>query len=306
MPLEPSCQIGNGPATDFALDDPPGLWGNFNAARVKYRLPLVPGTFSQVLNAVGSFAIRRFISGREHPVNKVEFLEIVRTFRSGADSFQRLEAMLARRPQEPGLLCDMARRSAERGDVARAEILYRRLMNLRDGDQPQVVVNGMLGLASLQQQAGNLEGARGLARRAAQVHDADGEGVSDGLMAVALFQGTLADTLGMLDTYQILIDFDDMNFQALHGYARMAAATGVNLPQASRYALRAVVLSDNDPRIISTLSECYYQRHLPAKARRWIDKALAQDPGNDFYWQRAEVFQAAIDRFPAHRRGRRR
>ncbi len=239
-------------------------------------------------------------------VNKVEFLAIVRLFRSGDDSFQRLEQMLGRHPQRPGLLCDLARRSAERGDTQRAEVLYRRLMNLRDADEPQVVVDGMLGLASLQQQAGNLAEARALARRAAQVPGTPGEGTAAGLMAVASFQGTLADTLGMLATYQAIIDLDDMNFQALHGYARTAVSAGVDLTQASRYALRAVVLSDEDPRIISTLSECYFQRHLPAKAKRWLDKALVRDPDNGFYQERAAVFQAAVEKFPAHRRGRRR
>jgi len=234
-------------------------------------------------------------------VNKVEFLEIVRAFRTGADSFQRLTAMQARRPQTPGLLFDLARRNAERGDVHRAETLYRRLMNLRGSDQPQVVVDGMLGLASLQQQAGDADGARALARRAAGV-----PGSGEALMAVASFQGTLGDTLGMLDTYQALIEMDDMNFQALHGYARVATAAGVNLRQASRYALRAVVLSDNDPRIISTLSECYSKRRLPAKASRWIAKALAQDPENEFYIRQAETYEAARQRVPAGQRGRRR
>jgi thiol-disulfide isomerase/thioredoxin len=239
-------------------------------------------------------------------VSAREFLQIIQAFRSGDNTFYRISDLAARRPEDPGLLFDLARRLAERGDQQRAGVLYRRLVNLRFKGDRTVVVDGMLGLAALENQAGNRERAVDITRRSARVLKPGDPEARAGLMAVAAFQGSLRDTLGMLETYAILIDHDDTDAAALDAYARTATAAGQDLEQASRYALRAVIMSDDNPRMMATLARCYFKRNLYRKAIRWMEKAAEADPSNVLYRQQLSHYQETLQANPFLYRGRRR
>lgn len=237
--------------------------------------------------------------------NKEEFLGLVRTIREGGNTFYRLIDRQARRPEDPGLLFELARRHAERGDVDRAEILYRRLMGLRFKADRSVVTDGMLGLAAMEQQADRRQQARGLARRAAAIFGRPDSTAVAALMAVAEFQYNLMDTAGVLDTYRTLIALDETDPTALAGYLRAATMAGRDLEQATKYGLRAVVYSDNDPRVMASLARCYARRGYYHKARRWMEKALAGDPGNQVYAETLRVYEIELEKRPYLFRGRR-
>ncbi len=239
-------------------------------------------------------------------VSAEEFLTIIRTIREGGNTFNRLLDLVAAKPEEPGLLLDLARRLAERGEDQQARILYRRLMNLRDGGGDQVVTDGMLGLASLEVSLGNGERAQDIARRAAVAYTTPGPEAAAGLMAIATFQGTLPDTVGMLETYGALIALDDTSVPALDAYARVATASGLDLEQASRYAIRAVVLSDDNPRMMETLAESYFKRGQFRKAVRWMEKAVEQAPERPALQKRLEAYSEVLKSKPYLYRGRRR
>jgi thioredoxin-like negative regulator of GroEL len=239
-------------------------------------------------------------------VSAEEFLTIIRTFRAGGNTFNRLLDLVAAKPEEPGLLLDLARRQAERGDDQQARILYRRLMNLRDRSGGQVVTDGMLGLASLEVSLGNGERAQDIARRAAGAYTEPGLEAAAGLMAIATFQGTLPDTVGMLETFGALIALDDTSVPALDAYARVATASGLDLEQASRYAIRAVVLSDDNPRMMATLAESYFKRGQYRKAVRWMEKAVEQAPERPAFQQQLEAYSEVLKSKPFLYRGRRR
>ena len=239
-------------------------------------------------------------------VSAEEFLELVRTMRQDGNTFQRLREMVDRRPQEPGLLFDLARRHAERGETRRAGVLYRRLMALRYRADKRVVVDGMLGLANLEQAAGNPERARDIVRRAGSAYAVEEAGCQEVLMAVAAYQGALPDTVGMLDTYRRLIDFDDTQVSVLAAYARTAARAGVDLEQATRYAIRAVVMGDDAPHLMALVAQCYAARESHGRAVRWMKKACAADPANPAYAADLERYRQAVDRQPYRYRGRRR
>lgn len=239
-------------------------------------------------------------------VSAQEFLEIIRTFRTGGNTFNRIIDLVAARPEDPGLLFDLARRHAERGHEEQARVLYRRLMNLRFQADGQVVVDGMLGLASLELAAGHRTRAQDIAREASRVYGPDQAGAAAGLMAVAAYQGALPDTVGMLDTYRTLIDFDDTQVAALNGYALVATSAGLDLEQASRYAIRAVVLSDNNPRMMETLAASYFKRQQYRKAVRWMEKAVKIAPDNSHFQERLTAYEAVVKSKPFLYRGRRR
>ena len=237
-------------------------------------------------------------------VSPEEFLVIIRAIREGGNIFDRVTQLAAAKPEDPGLLFDLARRQAERGNVDEARVLYRRLMNLRYKADQQVVVDGMLGLAEIEKLSGNTERAVDLARRSSRVFGPDDPGSAEGLMAVAAYQGALGDTLGMQETYGNLIAIDERNVLALDAYARVAAQTGQDLEQASRYAIKAVVYSDNNPRMMETLASTYYSRGLYSKAIRWMGKAAAAEPDNAHFAEVLETYQKTLESAPYRRRGR--
>jgi thioredoxin-related protein len=238
--------------------------------------------------------------------NKDQFLEIIRSIRVGGNTFYRIMDLQASRPEDPGLLFDLARRHVEQGDLVRGEILYRRLIGLRFQGDKSVVTNGMLGLAAMEEKAGRHGQARGLARRATMVYSAEDTTALADLMAVAEFQRALGDTLGVLDTYRTLIGLDDTNHVALDGFVRMAVIADRELEQATKYGLRAVIMSDGDPRIMASLARCYAGRNNYTKAKRWMGKALESDPGNARFAEDLLAYQLAMEKSPFQYRGRRR
>ena len=235
-----------------------------------------------------------------------EFLEIIRSIRKGGNTFFKIIDLQAGRPEDPGLLFDLARRHAEQGDLVRAEILYRRLIGLRFKGDKSVVMNGMLGLAGMEERNGRVDQARGLARRAASIYTAEDSTATADMMGVAQFQTALGDTAGALETYRTLINFDDTNDVALDGFARMAVMANVELEQATKYGLRAVIMSQSNPRVMSTLADCYAGRKLFHKAKRWMKKALDKDPDNVIYAEKFSFFEEEMKKRPHQYRGRRR
>lgn len=238
--------------------------------------------------------------------NKEEFLGLVRTIREGGDTFFRMIDRQNLRPEDPGLLCELARRHGERGDLTRADILYRRLMGLRFKADRSVVTDGMLGLAAMEQKAGRMEQARGLARRAAAVFGEPDSSAAASLMAVAEFQYSLEDTAGVLETYRKLIELDDTDPWALVGYMRAATMAGRDLEQATKYGLRAVVYSSNDPQVMASLARCYAAREYFHKAKRWMQKVVAKESGNEEHRKALEEYERELEKRPYLFRGRRR
>jgi thiol-disulfide isomerase/thioredoxin len=239
-------------------------------------------------------------------VSAREFLKIIRAFRVGGNTFNSIIDLVAAKPEDPGLLFDLARRHAERGNQEQARVLYRRLMNLRYKADRRVVVDGMLGLAAMELAEGNRDRALDIARRSALVYGPEDLGATEGLMAIAAYQGALRDTTSMLGTYKVLIGHDDTNAVALDAYARVATEAGLDLEQASRYALRAVVMSDDNPRMMETLARSYFRRDLYRKAIRWMEKAAQADPANPRFSSQLILYQETLKSKAFLYRGRRR
>jgi len=242
-------------------------------------------------------------------VSSHQFLGIVRGWRDDRTIDRVLSERQSASPQDPVVLLDVARRQAERGNDRQADVLYRRLMNLRHEADPRTVARGMLGLAEIEHRFGRETEARHLARRVAALYtraEAPAEVAAyrnEGMMEAALFQESIGDTLGMLATFRTLAETDRRSVIALHGYARAAVNAGEDLAQATRSALRAVVYSDNDPDVINTLAACYYWRGLYGKAIRWQHKAVAAAPHQQLYCDQLRLYEAAKAADPHGMRG---
>jgi tetratricopeptide (TPR) repeat protein len=202
--------------------------------------------------------------------NAAEFLAQVARFRRQEGSALTLADRLAAAPDDPQLLLEMAGLQDRRGDHRGAEITYRRLANLGAGADPATHARGLLGLGLAEHRAGRRDVALALGRRAAASGAVPGE--------VVAFQEAVGDSAGLLETWRARVAADDMDVVALDGFARTATALGVDLEEASRCAVRAVVLSDRAPAAILTLAASYERRGLYAKALKWLDEALAAAP----------------------------
>jgi thiol-disulfide isomerase/thioredoxin len=241
--------------------------------------------------------VDRFTSYR----SSSEFLVIVRGWRQNRTIDRMLADRGAASPEDPAVLLDLARRHSERGQDHEADVLYRRLMNLRHKADTRTVARGFLGLAELEEKSGNPAKSDRLVKQAVDLYtgsELSADAVlsrTEGLMEIALFQESRGDTLGVLETYRTMVQLDDREVLGLDGFARTAVSAGVELEEATRCALRAMVFSDKDARIIGTLAETYYQRRLYSKAIRWINLSIERDPADNYYRDRLAAYEAAQD-----------
>jgi len=242
-------------------------------------------------------------------VSSSQFIDIVEGWQNNNTIDRVLSERKLASPQDPEVMLDVARRQAERGNDRQAEVLYRRMMNLRHEAEPRVIARGMLGLAQAEYELGQEKSARHLARQVAKMYTRPDvsrdvlEYRAEGMAEVALFQEAIDDTMGMLATYKALAEADRTNVLALHGYARAAVKAGVDLKEATRSAIRAVVFSGNDPDVISTLAECYYWRGMYGKAVKWQKKAVDEAPHTKAYQDQLQQYEQAKAGDPHGMRG---
>ena len=231
-------------------------------------------------------------------VSAQEFLDHMRRFRTGTDTYLDISKMVAAHPQDPVLLLDLARRNHQRGYNKRSEVLYRRLLNLRDQATVSLINQALLGIARLAHERGDTTEARILARQAAAGCQPAGAESRAVILAVAGFQEDLGDHEGARETYRLIVQQDDHDVAALTGFARTTAVLCEELEEASRLALRAVILSDEDPAAMGTLADCYYRRGLYRKALRWIEKSVTRNPDQQGYQRQRDLYEEALARDP--------
>ena len=142
-----------------------------------------------------------------------EFLEIVRGWRKNRTIDRMLAEQQGRHRRKTPPCCwtwPVGTPSGAR--TSEADIQYRRLMNLRHEADTRTVARGMLGLAELEEKAGNTA--------TSQTSGGAGGGTlcgrpnptpemlayrTEGLMEIALFQEDRGDTLGVLETYRTMV-----------------------------------------------------------------------------------------------------
>lgn len=235
-----------------------------------------------------------------------QFLQTVAEWRAGRTTFLAVQRRVAVRPDDAGELLDLADRFRERFEDERAEVLYRRLLNLRDRTDCLTRVRGMLGLADVAGRTGRSGLGRRLALDSAELLAECAEDRVEGLRQVASCQAALGDTAGLMETWRVLMTIDDRDIAALDGFARAALHQGRDLEAAAEAALRAVILSDMEPQLIGTLAECYHQQGRYRRAIRWINKCIEQDPETEIYREQLARYEESLRLDPYGYRGVRR
>ncbi|NIT35499.1 MAG: DUF1028 domain-containing protein [candidate division Zixibacteria bacterium] len=80
---------------------------------------------------------------------------------------------------------------------------------------------------------------------------------------------------------------------ALNDFAWALATKKLYPQKALEMALRAHELAPDDANVMDTVAEAYYAAGENEKAVAWEEKALAQDPGNDFFEAQLRKFEEA-------------
>lgn len=235
-----------------------------------------------------------------------DFLRTVALWRADKETFRAVQRRVAARPEAPVELLDLAERLRQRFEYERAEVLYRRLLNLADRTDCLTRVRGKLGLADVAGRTGRGELGRRLALESAQLLGECAEDRIEGLRQVAVCQAALGDTTGLMETWRVLMTLDDRDVAALEGFARAAVHERRELDAAAEAALRAVILSDMEPRIIGTLAECYHLQGRYRRAIRWISKCIEQEPDVEEYRQQLARYEESLRLDPYGYRGVRR
>ena len=106
------------------------------------------------------------------------------------------------------------------------------------------------------------------------------------------------------DKLTISVTSGDPKHLDVDAYARVATAAGQDLDQASRWAIRAVVYSDNNPRMMDTLAQSYLKRKQYRKAVRWLEKAALAAPENPYYQKQLADLRSYLESKPFLYRGR--
>ncbi len=233
-------------------------------------------------------------------LDRDEFLAKMHEFRQAETDFSFVKDKLHHHPENAQLLLRMAELETKRGNLPEAETQYRRLINLRfsSGENEEInqkIAEGMLQLAALKTNSGQDSEAKNMGRMAARL---DGSEV-----AAIAFQESIGDASGVLETYRLMVAKDDMNVEALTGFARACLDQRVELLEGSRMAIRAAVLSDEDPEKVALLSEIFYRRGLYRKSIRWMKKAVAVEPDNQDFMGQLERYETALRNDPYGMKG---
>ena len=239
----------------------------------------------------------------------VDFLATIETWREGSDTILAAIERNNSHPQNAEYLLDLAERHRVRGEDQRAEILYRRLGNPWDpwdsatGVDCLTRARGLLGLADIAGRTGREKLGKDLAIRTALLLGSCAEGRAEGLRQVVACQAALGDTAGMMETWRTLIHLDDQDVAALNGFARAAVQQKTELDEAARVALRAVILSNQDPRMVDTLAECYFWQGKYRRAIRWIRMSIQKAPHDIQYQNQLARFEDSLQQDPFGFRG---
>lgn len=234
------------------------------------------------------------------------FLQTVAGWREGKETFLAVQQRVAARPEDPSELLDLADRLRGRFEDDRAEVLYRRLLNLDERADCLTRVRGMLGLADVAGRTGRGELGRRLALDSAVLLGECADDQIVGLRQVARCQAALGDTAGMMETWRVLMTLDDRDVDALEGFALAALHEQRDLTAAAEAALRAAVLSDMEPRLLGTLAECYNLQGRYRRAIRWIEQCIEKEPDDPAYREQLARYEEALRRDPYGYRGVRR
>ena len=243
-------------------------------------LPVVHALNGSLRSAMDDLAAAR--TSYEHAlkldpksVEAVTGLTVIDVREKKADAARaRVDAALAQTPDSSSLLILAARVYAVQGDLAGAERVLRKAIQVAPSD---MLAYSLLAASYLSQR--KLDQARaefeGIARR-------DAKDVPSRTMVgmIAESQKNLADAKTW---YQHALDVDPRAAVAANNLAMLYADAGQNLDQALQLAQTAAQELAGHPDVLDTVGWVYYQKELPTLAIPQFEASIAKSPTNPLY-----------------------
>ena len=166
--------------------------------------------------------------------------------------------------------------------TAEAKSALQRVLELDPQNEGGYLAEALPSLGFTEAMSGNIPIAVELFERAILFVE-EPAGKAEILGFLAQMYGQSGDTEKQIATLKKVIEIVPEEPQALNGIAWAMVEAGIELEKATDYALKAVVLSGEDPNIMDTLAEIYFKRGMKEDAIKWIEKAIIKDPGSKYF-----------------------
>ncbi|MCP4144516.1 MAG: thioredoxin fold domain-containing protein [bacterium] len=222
--------------------------------------------------------IDRFLGFRPAPI----FLSTLKDYLAEKNTYEDIMSKLEADPDNPELLLLSAEKYSDKSMQSEAKAALQRVLELDPMNEGGFLEKALPSLGFTELMSGNFPVAVELLERSiAFVDDPEGKAEIFGMIAMCYEKiGNSDKQLAALDQ---LVEVAPENPNALNGAAWAMAEAGKNLEKATDLAMKAVVLSGEDPGIMDTLAEIYFKRDMKEDAIKWIEKAITKDPGNQYF-----------------------
>jgi len=222
--------------------------------------------------------IDRFLGFRPAPI----FLSTLKDYLAEKNTYADVKARLEKDPDNPELLLLAAEKYSDKSMQSEAKAALQRVLELDPMNEGGFLEKALPSLGFTELMAGNFPVAVELLERSiAFIDEPEGKAEIFGMIAMCYEKTGNSDK--QLAALEQIVEFAPENPQALNGVAWAMAEADINLEKATDLAMKAVVLSGEDPGIMDTLAEIYFKRDMKEDAIKWIEKAITKDPGNQYF-----------------------
>jgi len=231
--------------------------------------------------------IDRFLGFRPAPI----FLSTLKDYLSEKNTYADVTARLEKDPDNPELLLLAAEKYSDKSMQSEAKAALQRVLELDPDNEGGFLEQALPSLGFTEAMSGNLPVAIELLERSVLLID-EPEGKVEILGLLGQMYGQIGETEKQVSAMEKVVELAPENPQALNGAAWSMAEAGKNLEKATDLAMKAVVLSGEDPNIMDTLAEIYFKRDMKEDAIKWIEKAIMKDPGNQYFKEQLIKFSS--------------
>jgi tetratricopeptide (TPR) repeat protein len=222
--------------------------------------------------------IDRFLGFRPAPA----FLSTLQDYLAEKNTYEDIMSRIESDPDNPELLLLAAEKYSDKNMTAEAKSALQRVLELDPQNEGGYLAEALPSLGFTEAMSGNIPIAVELFERAILFVE-EPAGKAEILGFLAQMYGQSGDTEKQIATLKKVIEIVPEEPQALNGIAWAMVEAGIELEKATDYALKAVVLSGEDPNIMDTLAEIYFKRGMKEDAIKWIEKAIIKDPGSKYF-----------------------
>ncbi len=231
--------------------------------------------------------IDRFLGFRPAPI----FLSTLKDYLAEKNTYADVTARLEKDPDNPELLLLAAEKYSDKSMQSEAKAALQRVLELDPDNEGGFLEQALPSLGFTEAMSGNLPVAIELLERSVLLID-EPEGKVEILGLLGQMYGQIGETEKQVSAMEKVVELAPENPQALNGAAWSMAEAGKNLEKATDLAMKAVVLSGEDPNIMDTLAEIYFKRDMKEDAIKWIEKAIMKDPGNQYFKEQLIKFSS--------------